>query len=96
MEIVHVYQKKRADFGRQCNFSDRPATVLAEVIPDESLRKDYIRLDPCDAATQNTREYSEHNVRTALCALRSNCLPLPFCSLPPCTLCFPHLAGQAA
>jgi len=64
MEIVHVYQKKRADFGRQCNFSDRPATVLAEVIPDESLRKDYIRLDPCDAATQNTREYSEHNVNT--------------------------------
>ena len=27
MEIVHVYQRRRKDFGRQCNFSDRSAKV---------------------------------------------------------------------
>ena len=67
MEIVHVYQKKRADFGRQCNFTDRPATVLAEVIPDETLMKDYMRLDPCEATIQNAFEFSEHEVRSTLC-----------------------------
>lgn len=64
MEIVQPYQKKRADFGRMCNFSDRPATLLADIAPDPSLMADYIRRNPCEASTQPDKEMSEHEVNT--------------------------------
>lgn len=69
MEIVQPYQKKRAEFGRMCNFSDRPATLLADIVPDPSLMADYIRRDPCEVQIQNTFEFSEHEVRTLLQAV---------------------------
>jgi hypothetical protein len=46
-----------------CNFSDRPATLLADIAPDPSLVADYIRRNPCEASTQPDKEMSEHEVR---------------------------------
>lgn len=63
MEIVYVYQKKRKEFGRQCNFSDRPAQLVVDVQPEPALRKDYIQRDPCEVAVQCAQEFSEHEVR---------------------------------
>lgn len=64
MEIVYVYTKKRADFGRQCNFSDRPAELHVDVVPDASLTADFIERNPCDSAIQCVQEMSEHEVNT--------------------------------
>ena len=62
MEIVYVYTKKRNEFGRQCNFSDRPAELHVDILPDPSLAASYIERDPCDVAIQCTQEMSEHEV----------------------------------
>lgn len=64
MEIVHVYQRKRADFGRQCNFDDRSAQMLVDIKPDPALAKDYMVRDPVEISIQNTKEFSEHEVNT--------------------------------
>jgi len=62
MEIVYVYTKKRSEFGRQCNFSDRPAELHVDVVPDPSLSTDFIERNPCDTAIQCAQEMSEHEV----------------------------------
>uniref|UniRef100_A0A8C7CFF0 Dynein, axonemal, intermediate chain 2b n=1 Tax=Oncorhynchus kisutch TaxID=8019 RepID=A0A8C7CFF0_ONCKI len=64
MEIVHVYTKKRNEFGRQCNFSDRPAELHVDILPDPSLASNFIERDPCDIPIQCTQEMSEHEVNT--------------------------------
>lgn len=64
MEIVHVYQRKRADFGRQCNFADRSAQMLADIKPDPTLASNYQVRDPVELALQNAVEFSEHEVNT--------------------------------
>ena len=69
MEITHVYQKKRREFGRQCTFSDyspRPDPNNT-IEPNPDLAKEYIRRDPCDAAIQCAPEMSEHQV-SRVCA----------------------------
>ena len=62
MEIVYVYTKKRAEFGRQCNFSDRPAELHVDIVPDSSLVDSFIERNPVDTSTQNVQEMSEHEV----------------------------------
>lgn len=62
MEIVYVYTKKRAEFGRQCNFSDRPAELHVDILPDPSLNENFIERDPVDTSIQNVQEMSEHEV----------------------------------
>lgn len=64
MEIVHVYQKKRREFGRQCHFSDRHAKLIVDIEPDASLREDYIYKNPSDVAVQCSSEFSEHEAIT--------------------------------
>ncbi|XP_046888484.1 dynein axonemal intermediate chain 2 [Hypomesus transpacificus] len=64
MEIVYVYTKKRNEFGRQCNFSDRPAELHVDILPDPSLAASFIERDPCDVPIQCTQEMSEHEVNT--------------------------------
>eukprot|EP00794_Sanderia_malayensis_P009172 gene9172-10145_t len=64
MEIVYVYTKKRSDFGRQCNFSDRPAELHFDVGPDEKLMHDYVERNPCNVGIQCVAEMSEHEVNT--------------------------------
>ena len=62
MEIVHVYTKKRSEFGRQPLFTDRPAEINVDIEPDDDSRKDFIDKDPVDMAIQYTPEMSEHEV----------------------------------
>lgn len=62
MEIVHVYTKKRSEFGRQPLFSDRPAETNVAIDPDDALRGDFIDKDPVDMAIQYAPEMSEHEV----------------------------------
>ena len=64
MEIVYVYTKKRSEFGRQCNFSDRPAELHVDIAPDESQLQNYILKDPVDMAIQVSKDFSEHEVNT--------------------------------
>lgn len=62
MEIVHVYTKKRSEFGRQALFVDTHAKINCEIEPDDSLRDDFIEKDPVDMAIQYAPEMSEHEV----------------------------------
>lgn len=62
MEIVHVYTKKRSEFGRQPLFTDRPAELNIELEPDSALRKDFIDKNPVDMVIQYAPEMSEHEV----------------------------------
>ncbi|KAJ8390760.1 hypothetical protein AAFF_G00101400 [Aldrovandia affinis] len=64
MEIVYVYTKRRSEFGRQCNFSDRPAELHVDILPDPSLAANFIERDPCDVPLQCSQEMSEHEVNT--------------------------------
>ena len=63
MEIVYVYTKKRSEFGRQCNFSDRPAELHVDIVPDPSLMENFIERNPVDTGIQCVQEMSEHEVR---------------------------------
>ena len=62
MEIVHVYTKKRSEFGRQCTFSERPAKLEIDIVPDPSLIDNFIERNPCDQGLQAAPEQSEHAV----------------------------------
>lgn len=62
MEIVYVYTKKRAEFGRQCNFTDRSAELHVDILPDPSLSENFIERNPVDSGIQCVQEMSEHEV----------------------------------
>ena len=62
MEITYVYTKKRSEFGRQCNFTDRPAELHVDIVPDPSLQEDFIERNPVDTGIQCVQEMSEHEV----------------------------------
>lgn len=64
MEIVYVYTKKRNEFGRQAIFSDKQPELCADILPEPSLKAEYIHKDPVDIAIQLTPEMSEHEVNT--------------------------------
>ena len=63
MEIVYVYTKKRSEFGRQCSFTNRPAELHVNVVPEPQLTAEFIERDPCDNNVQCAFELSEHEVR---------------------------------
>lgn len=62
MEIVYVYLKKRSEFGRQCNFSDRAAEISVDIQPDPILATNFIERDPIDTGVQCAGDMSEHEV----------------------------------
>ncbi|XP_078257962.1 dynein axonemal intermediate chain 2 [Rhinoraja longicauda] len=64
MEIVYVYTKIRSEFGRQCNFSDRPAELHVDIIPDPALADHFIEKNPVDVTVQFSKDMSEHEVNT--------------------------------
>ncbi|EDV28257.1 uncharacterized protein TRIADDRAFT_20628 [Trichoplax adhaerens] len=64
MEIVYVYTKKRSEFGKQCQFSDRPAELLVDIQPDSSLLNNFVEKSPVDTGIQSVPEMSEHEVNT--------------------------------
>ena len=57
-----MYTKKRNEFGRQCNFSDRPAELHVDILPDESLTSNFVEKNPVDRGIQCVQEMSEHEV----------------------------------
>ena len=71
-----MYTKKRSEFGRQCNFSDRQAELHVDIAPDDKLLQDYIEKNPCDTGIQCVQEMSEHEVRISMhlnkCIVRLN------------------------
>ena len=71
MEIVHVYTKKRAEFGRQYNFTDRPAELNIDVYPDSMLTAEFIERNPRDTPSHCEPEMSEDEVKSALPSSRS-------------------------
>lgn len=64
MEIVHVYTKKRAEFGRQPLLSDQAAQLCMDIDPEPGLKDDFIEKNPVDMAIQYAPEMSEHEVNT--------------------------------
>lgn len=64
MEIVYVYTKKRSEFGRQCNFSDRAAELHVDIAPDPTLAENFIEKNPVDRGIQSVPEMSEHDANT--------------------------------
>lgn len=59
-----MYTKKRAEFGRQCNFTDRPAELHVDIVPDASLSDNFIERNPVDTGLQCVQEMSEHEINT--------------------------------
>lgn len=68
MDIVHVYTKKRNEFGRQCTFSNRPAELHVNIAPEPHLLSEFVERDPCDIAVQCGKELSEHEVCIFCCS----------------------------
>ena len=66
MEIVYVYTKKRSEFGRQCNFADRPAELHVDITPNPSLMSNFVERNPVDRGIQCAQMMSEHDVSITL------------------------------
>eukprot|EP00128_Syssomonas_multiformis_P018454 Colp12_sorted_trinity150504_noHs@34982 len=64
MEIVHVYTKKRAEFGRQCNFSTRQPELHIDIAPDPAYMSNYVERNPSTLDIQCVPSMSEHEVNT--------------------------------
>nr|XP_023418649.1 dynein intermediate chain 2, axonemal isoform X3 [Cavia porcellus] len=64
MEIVYVYLKKRSEFGKQCNFSDRPADLNIDILPNPELAAQFVERNPVDTGTQCSVSMSEHEANT--------------------------------
>ncbi|XP_055448089.1 dynein axonemal intermediate chain 2 isoform X2 [Psammomys obesus] len=64
MEIVYVYLKKRSEFGKQCNFSDRQAELNIDIAPNPELSALYVERNPVDTGVQCSASMSEHEANT--------------------------------
>jgi dynein intermediate chain 2 len=64
MDIQYVYTKKRNEFGRPTNFTDRSAEILTEIVPNLNLLKEFIYRNPVEIGVQNSIQLSEHEVNT--------------------------------
>ncbi|VDM16983.1 unnamed protein product [Hydatigera taeniaeformis] len=56
--------KKRADFGKQCNFFDRASEIHADIPPNPELAEQFILRNPVSRGIQHASEMSEHEVNT--------------------------------
>ena len=63
MDIQYVYTRKRNQFGRPTNFSDRPAEILADIVPDLTLLQEFIYRNPVEIGVQHSIQLSEHEVK---------------------------------
>lgn len=64
MELVHIYQKKRKEFGRQAFFSDRPAELCYDINSDASLIENFLVRPFSTVEIQNVPLLSEHEANT--------------------------------
>lgn len=58
-----MYVKKRSEFGRQCNFSDRMTEINVDLQPDPVQVMNFIERDPIDTGVQCAGDMSEHEVK---------------------------------
>jgi len=73
-EYDYVYQKKRRDFGRYCNFDDVEPKIIGE-IQEDLLRGDmYIEQTVVNVTLDNITRYSEHSVNTARVQMKSRAM----------------------
>lgn len=71
MEITYVYTKKRSEFGKQCNFTDKNADLTIDISPDPEVQKQFIQINPVDKKIQCSKEMSEHEINTKKCHLET-------------------------
>ncbi|XP_055096748.1 dynein axonemal intermediate chain 2 isoform X1 [Symphalangus syndactylus] len=64
MEIVYAYVKKRSEFGKQCNFSDRQAELNIDIMPNPELAEQFVERNPVDTGIQCSVSMSEHEANT--------------------------------
>uniref|UniRef100_A0AAV2L956 Uncharacterized protein n=1 Tax=Knipowitschia caucasica TaxID=637954 RepID=A0AAV2L956_KNICA len=72
-KIVHVYSRRRSDFGRPCVLSDRDPEVTVDIVPEPGLIGNFIHCTPRDQASQAGQDLSQHQV-TAPPAGCSDCV----------------------
>lgn len=64
IEIVHVYQKKRREFGRHANFHDRAPQLHINMSPSQELADNFTIRNPCHTGIQTAPEFSAHEAQT--------------------------------
>lgn len=64
MEIVHVYQKQRKEFGRVPQFELSEISVIVDLPPQSKKKRDYIVRNPCSVETQCYPNLSVHSTNT--------------------------------
>ncbi|XP_071750143.1 dynein intermediate chain 3, ciliary isoform X2 [Lepeophtheirus salmonis] len=64
IEIKLEISKKVSGLNKPVTFTDEPAKILEEVLPNNKLTHDYIDLDPLHRSVQCSSEISEHYVNT--------------------------------
>jgi dynein intermediate chain 2 len=57
--------KKRCQLNRQTSFSDQPATMLEEVMPNKELEKEYIRSVAVSRGVQAAQQKNMSEINTA-------------------------------
>eukprot|EP01029_Cantina_marsupialis_P028422 TRINITY_DN776149_c0_g1_i1.p1 TRINITY_DN776149_c0_g1~~TRINITY_DN776149_c0_g1_i1.p1 ORF type:complete len:575 (-),score=193.02 TRINITY_DN776149_c0_g1_i1:132-1856(-) len=64
MEVVYLYTKKRAEFGKHCQFDDVPARILDSIKSTKDYDNDYTLKNPSIAEISTVPEMSEHEANT--------------------------------
>ncbi|XP_066584835.1 dynein intermediate chain 3, ciliary-like [Prorops nasuta] len=72
MESKYVYEKTRADFGKQCIFDTFGPNVDEEILPDPGKMDDFIVMESRDAATQLSKQMALHEVQSSAFATRNS------------------------
>jgi dynein intermediate chain 2, axonemal len=64
-EYEYIYQKKRKDFGRYCNFDDVEPKILGQIDNQPQCGDMYVEQTILNIVLDNIPEMSEHSVNTA-------------------------------
>lgn len=65
MDISHIYQRARREFGRPVEFQTSENEELVEQKPNTEIQNEYEHLDPCEGEIDNVPMLSEQGTNTA-------------------------------
>jgi dynein intermediate chain 2 len=71
MEVAYEYTKRRAEFGRPCNFSNGETQILESILPTDAYDDYYIQRNPTSTLVDTTPNYSETEVNTERVVMKS-------------------------
>jgi len=71
MEVAYEYTKRRAEFGRPCNFSNGETQILESILPTDAYDNYYIQRNPTSTLVDTTPHYSETEVNTERVVMKS-------------------------